>query len=137
MILLTIIVATLLIGIALLVFQDFFWKKMSLDTETAGAALTVIGAIALAISLLVIAVNYGSADITISENQQVYESLVYQYENQIYDNDNDIGLRDLMVDIQNWNSDLAVQQAKQKNIWIGIYVPNIYDQFEFIELAAG
>ena len=79
-------------------------------------------------------VNYACVDGFIAENQVKYETLVYQYENDIYDNDNDLGKRELMVDIQEWNEDLAWHQANQEGFWIGIFIPNVYDQFEYIQL---
>lgn len=70
----------------------------------------------------------------IAKNEQRYESLVYQLENNLYDNDNDIGKKELYNQIQKWNEDLANGKAMQHDIWVGVFYPNIYDHFEFIEL---
>lgn len=86
------------------------------------------------IMLVVIIVANTNVDSYVAENQMRYEMLVYQYENDIYDNDNDLGKRDLMEDIQKWNEDLAYHRKAQDDFWVGIFYPNVYDQFEFIEL---
>lgn len=99
-----------------------------------GVPLAVIGLAASVVMGIMITLSQGSASATIAENSMRREMLVYQYENDIYENDNDLGKRELMVDIQEWNENLAYYQAVQDNFWIGIFHPDIYDQFEFIEL---
>ena len=104
------------------------------DLENLGIAISVIGIFGIIASVVVLAINYIGIDGYIARMNTRYEILVYQYENDIYDNDNDLGKRELMVDIQNWNEDLSSRRERQRDFWIGIYIPNIYDQFEYIEL---
>lgn len=120
-----IFIAILVIGILLFAFTQM---------DTLASWVTAIGAIAVVISLFVLGCSYIGTDGFIAENQTRYEMLVYQWENDIYDNDNDLGKRELVKDIQEWNEDVARYQAIQDDFWVGIYHPNIYDQFEFIEL---
>ena len=87
----------------------------------------------LIVMCIILAVNYIGVNANIAAYEKRYESLVYQYANDIYDNDNDLGLRELMEDIETWNCDLARKQKNQDNFWIGIFYPNIYDDFKFIE----
>ena len=83
------------------------------------------------------ACNYIGIDAKVSGYQKRYEALTYQYENNFYDNDNDVGKKELVSEIQYWNSDLAYRKTIQRDFWVGIYYPNVYDQFEFIELNKG
>lgn len=59
---------------------------------------------------------------------------MYQYENNMYDNDDDIGKKQLMNQIQHWNEDLAFGKEMQRDFWIGIFIPNVFDQFQHIDL---
>ena len=104
------------------------------DLENLGIAISAIGIFGIIASVVVLAINYIGIDGYIARMNTRYETLVYQYENDIYDNNNDLGKRELMVDIQNWNEDLSSRRERQRDFWIGIYIPNIYDQFEYIEL---
>lgn len=96
--------------------------------------LVLLATIAVVVSLIIMGINYIDVDGYIAKMNTRYDTLVYQYENDIYDNDNDLGKRELMEDIQSWNEDLAANRERQDDFFIGIYWPNIYNQFEFIQL---
>lgn len=89
---------------------------------------------ALLISTIELASVYIGADASVAKWETHYESLTYQLENNLYDNDNDIGKKELMDEIREWNEDLAYCKEIQRNFWVGIYYPNIYDNLEFIPL---
>lgn len=100
--------------------------------------VTWIASVILGVVVLVMGIAIADAHITadakMEQYQMRYESLVYQYENDVYDGDDDVvGKRDLYTDIEYWNSDLAYRKSIQENLWVGIFYPDIYDQFEFIK----
>ena len=97
--------------------------------------MSVLCFIAIVIMTICIIVNNSGISGLIAANQQRYDSLVYQLENDLYDNDNDLGKKELYNQIQYWNEDLAKGKALQHDIWVGIFWPDIYDRFEFIELG--
>lgn len=111
-----------------------YLEKRFCDYSGPFLVIAIFSFIVAIIMLMVIIVENTNVDAYIAENQMRYDMLVYQYENDIYDNDNDLGKRDLMEDIQEWNEDLAYYREAQDDFWVGIFHPNVYDQFEFIEL---
>lgn len=105
-------------------YCDFEWVTMPLFVTG-----VVCGAIAL-----VFLFNNINQDAQIRKIEVKYETLLYQLENDIYDNDNDLGKRELYVDVQNFNENLAWNKEAQYDFWIGIFIPNIYDEFDYINL---
>lgn len=95
---------------------------------------TVVLAVIVGIMLIILLVNYGTADGFVVANEQRYESLVYQLENDVYENDNDLGKKELYDSVQDWNEDLAVGKTYERSFWWGIFYPNVYEQFDFIKL---
>lgn len=78
------------------------------------------------------------ANIEIDSNvaawKQKYNSMMYQLENDMYI-ENNVGLRDLINEVEYWNYDLARRKELANNFWVGIYYPDVYEQFEFIDLS--
>lgn len=96
---------------------------------------TIIFGLVFVILSIGMVCEYVNIDGRIEEYKTEYNSLVYQYENNIYDNDNDLGKKELMNDILEWNKDLTYMQNAQDDFWIGIFFADIYNQFKTIELG--
>lgn len=96
--------------------------------------IMVVCAIGIISSVIIIILNHLGINGTVAAKQQEYDLLVYQLDNNMYHNDNDLGLKETMNEVKEYNTDLAFMQALQHDLWLGIYIPNIYDQFEFIDL---
>ena len=124
-----IFVAIFVIGLLAAIFTDE-WS----DLHLAALCTLGVGVSLLVISAIGFATSYIGTDASIAKWETQYESLTYQLENNLYDNDNDIGKKELMDEIREWNGNLAYHQAIQRNFWVGIYYPNIYDNLEFIPL---
>lgn len=120
------------ISVIFLILNDKIWYEEWIDYVCWGV-LIVSAIIALIMSIFVIDASV-SIDGKIASNEQRYEALVYQVKNEIYENDNDVGKYELYNQVREWNEDLAKGKAMQNDFWFGIFYPDIFDKFEFIEL---
>lgn len=120
------------ISVVFLILNDKIWYEEWIDYVCWGF-LIFSAIVAIIMSIFVIDANVGIEG-KIASNEQRYEALVYQVENEIYENDNDVGKYELYNQVREWNEDLAKGKAMQNDFWFGIFYPDIFDKFEFIEL---
>lgn len=114
------------------VFRDDYDK---LDLSLTLSVIGLLSASVLTVMVIIAGLaNFGTEG-QMASNRQTYDSLVYQLENDLYDNDNDLGKKELYDQIQEWNEDLARGKVMQRNFWVGCFYPNIYDEFEYIDLS--
>ena len=73
------------------------------------------------------------ADAYLASMQEKRSALVYQLENDIYDNDNDLGKKELYSEITEYNCDVAEGKIKQNNIWVRNLYCDVYDELDLIE----
>ena len=126
------LIAVVVFSVLAIIFFD------SWDFELVSMLSTIIAfiaGIAFVIMLIVVIGNNVCIDARIEENKQRYESLIYQAENNLYENDNDLGKKELANQIQEWNEDLARGKALQDDFWVGILYADIYDEFNFIPMT--
>lgn len=104
-------------------------------TACVAAIPGVVGCTGLIISVIIFAMNYFGLEGNIAEYKERYNTIVFEVENKLYDDDvTTTSRRELVKEIQNWNCDLVKGKKIQHNFWIGVYIPDIYDDFEFIPL---
>ena len=125
------VVAALVISIIVIAIKN----KISYDYHTivdvSEVISIILGVVILFMTVAICIGNFG-ADAKAAKYKERYDSLVYQYENEIYCDDNVV--YDLLTDIREYNEDLTYYQEIQDDFWIGVFYPNIFDQFELIEL---
>lgn len=97
-------------------------------------AFGILSFIAIAISLFVIIINYTGVNGFIEASKERYEALNYKVEALTNGMGDKLGIKNekIVAEIQNWNEDLARGKGLQRDFWIGIYIPNVYDDFERI-----
>lgn len=129
-------VIVLVIGVACIVFGKVLYDYTKYDTEwlmITGVSITVVFGIIVLVCAGFILGAHAGADAMVAANHERYKSLTYQLENNLYDNDNDLGKKELYDEIREWNECLAYCQSLQDNFWLGIFYPNVYNRFEFID----
>lgn len=132
-------VIVLVVGIIATIIGSLMYNHTKYDTDWlrfTGIAIIIVMAIAIFISGLTMLDSHSNVDGKVASNKERYKSLTYQLENNLYDNDNDLGKKELYKEIQEWNEDVVYYQNIQDDFWFGIYYPNIFDQFETIEYPA-
>ena len=97
--------------------------------------LTVIAAVLCIVMIFIMVGAHLGNDGYVASMRQRYDALVYQAENHLYDDDIHVSKKELANQITSWNEDLAKGKINQKDQWIGIFVPDIYDEFEFIDIS--
>ena len=125
------VVAALVISIIVIMFRDKINDDYYIIVDVSEVISIVLGVVILFMTVAICIGNFG-ADAKVAKYKERYDSLVCQYENEIYCDD--YVVYDLLTDIREYNEDLAYHQEIQDDFWIGVFYPNIFDQFELIEL---
>lgn len=129
-----IILLLIFIAVAILISNLAITKW---DAEIIGGASAVFAALAglcLIVCGFISFFAYSGAGATLAEYQITRESLVYQLENNLYDNDNDLGKKELYNQITEYNVDIATGRRLSKQFLTKCFYPDIYYDLEVIEL---
>lgn len=115
--------------------HHFLWRYDSNIVGT-GIVTMAIAGIAILISLLCLWGNYIGIDAYVAKNYERYEALTYKMESGACRDELGLLSKEVIDEIQEWNEDVKYYQNIQDDFWMGIYYPNIYDQFKTIEYTS-
>ena len=124
----------LVVLITLFALNCNYWRIDAIDIV--GSVLIGIFAIATVVMTVGIIVSTADTSAQLEARQQNYEALTYQYENAIFENENahcQSGLKSLYDQIKDYNEDVAYGKKAQRDFWVGIFVPDVYDDLKLIK----
>lgn len=96
------------------------------DYDGLGVPIVVVDVICAAVMTLILINGHIGVDEQhkLLQDQQAY--IEYKLDN---------GINTNILEIRDWNKEVLLNQAHQRNFWTGIFVPNIYDGLETIEYS--
>ena len=109
-------------------FSDF-WDATGSISSVLSVLFFIISAV---LGVIAISASVGSESY-LASMQEKRNALVYQLENDLYDNDNDLGKKELYSEIIEYNCDVAKGKIMQDNIWVYNLYADVYDDLELIE----
>lgn len=126
-----IVVILLVVGIVCCIIGSQSWK---LDTlEFTGVIISIISVVVLICMIVVIIINYSVADPMVASNMERYQALTYKLESGVCRDELGLLSKSVIDEIQEWNEEVVSYKVKQDNFWVGIFYPNVFDQFETID----
>lgn len=102
-----------------------------------GVIFAIIAAIATAITVILLCLIISTHLSAIGEKtklEQRYDALIYKSQTESIRDEFGIVNKDYIDEVQEWNESIASNQRMQRDFWVGIFTPNIYDDFELIDL---
>ena len=134
----------LIIGIGLIAVGRIDWnyKKNKLfdflycndDTlEIIGGITTFISGLIMIIMIIILCCMYTGIDARVEQSKETFDAITYKVESGACRDEFGLLNKEVIDEIQSWNESIIYNQKMQNDFWVGIFYPNIYDQFETID----
>lgn len=98
-----------------------------------GAVISVLSGIAVIIMAIILCCSYINVDAKVAENKERYTALEYKVTSGACRDEFGLLSKEVIDEVQDWNEDLIYYRSMQDNFWIGIFYPDVFDQFETID----
>ena len=98
-----------------------------------GYLISTLSGLAVIISLFLIIGEYTTMDSYLEKTREQYKAITYKIESDACRDEFGLLNKEVIDEIQEWNKNVRFYQNIQDNFWLGIYYPNVFDEFETIE----
>ena len=99
-----------------------------------GSAVIIIAGIIFLIMIFGIIDTYSGLDAYIAQKNETYKAICFKVESEYARDEFGLLNKEIVDEVQTWNETIAYKKEIQDNFWVGIFYPNIYDEFELIDL---
>nr|DAD59683.1 MAG TPA: hypothetical protein [Bacteriophage sp.] len=101
--------------------------------ESSGWITVVISGTIMVIMIVVFACTYIGVNAQVEKSKERYNAITYKVESGACRDEFGLLNKEVIDEIQDWNEDVTYYKNFQKDFWVGIFIPNAYDQFETID----
>ena len=98
-----------------------------------GCAIIIISGLSIIISLFLIIAQYTTMNAYLEKDREQYKAITYKIESNACRDEFGLLNKEVIDEIQEWNKDIRYHQNIQDDFWLGIYYPNVFDEFETID----
>lgn len=133
-------VIILAVGVGLLVFGSVEWKgkhaflyRTAYGFQVAGVTTVFLSGVAILICVTFLINQFLGVNARIEQKRENYRAIAYKVESGACRDDLGLLNKEVVDEIQEWNEDIVYYQNVQRDFWIGIFYPNVYDDFETID----
>ena len=134
----------LIIGIGLIAAGciDWNYKKNKLfnflydndDTlKFIGGITTFISGFIMIIMITILCCMYIGIDARVEQSKETFDAITYKVESGACRDEFGLLNKEVIDEIQSWNESVIYNQKMQNDFWVGVFYPNVYDQFETID----
>lgn len=123
-------------------FRDAFYKESRTiktylyhyrdEIKFAGKFTVVITIISIVCMLFIMCGKHADIKAQVEADKLTYAGIKYKITSEACRDDFGLLNKEVVDEIQDWNEYIKLNQTLQDNFWIGIFYPNVYDQFETI-----
>lgn len=107
--------------------------EYDIDILSLGWVVGVISGIVAVIMLIVIISTHCTADAQVELWKEQYKALTYKLESGACCDEFGLLSKEIIDEIQDWNQDVVYNKCIQKDFWMGVFYPNVFDEFETID----